>query len=439
MGVVFMNIFFVYFSILRAFERGYAWQRMFALACMVQFLVEVIVYETTECAMVHFLIPDLVRAEVQGAGVALRSIVSQLCTSQSFGLASVSSSSNVKLDAPNYLFVSINVAKRYPDMLESVLIRSYHTCWPGPYATKWRFDQFSDSKWLFSDGGGRMASDFFRTVSVTAILISLLKEFGASAPVLQRLILHSIQPLFVAAIFFIGSIFLIQPLYWLLLIPVIVYGVYSYRKYQWQVSQDGDGGDIHPMKESHQTQATKSQQSQLADVPNLNLPATGHIDPDSRNPPTELKISLLSIVSAPQPQPQGAPLDEEGEGEIEAQAEAEGEGKSEDDEFNLEFSAEGAISDDLSANSFWDEEDEDESSAYARRRRLSSSDSYYHDSNTSLGNRRRASSVFSSYTVDSPSESQEQENEEDDEDEDAYSESSLYALSEEDSPSSLGN
>jgi hypothetical protein len=256
--VVIMNVFFVYFSILRAYERGYAWQRMFALACLVQFLVEVIVYETTECAMVHFLIPDLVRTEVQTAGVALRSVVNQLCTSRTLGPSSSSSlsSSKVVLDAPRYLFVSTVVAERYPDMLESVLIRSYHTFWPGSYATQWRFDHFS-----VLSGGGGVSPGFLRSMSVTVILISLLKEFGASSPVIQRLLLHSLQPLLVAAILYVGSIFLLHPLYWLTLVPVVAYGVHHYRKYRWEVSQDdqgkdNDGTEIHPLEETTQPSVT---------------------------------------------------------------------------------------------------------------------------------------------------------------------------------------
>ena len=264
-------MFFVYFSILRAYERGYAWQRMFAFACLIQFLVEVTFYETTECAMVHFLIPDLVRTEVQTAGVALRNIVNQVCTSQSLSLSSSSSSSNVLLDAPRYLFVSTNVAEKYPDMLESVLIRSYHSCWPGPYSAKWKFDHFSGAGVLVSSGrgGGGLLDGFTRGFSVSVILISLLKEFGASSPVIQRLLLHSVQPLLVAAIFYVGSVFLLQPLYWLLLIPLLAYLVHSYRQYRWQVSQDNAGSDvvdIHPIED------TKPEVSAVSDPIAMSLP-----------------------------------------------------------------------------------------------------------------------------------------------------------------------
>ena len=238
-------MFFVYFSILRAYERGNVWQRMFAFACLVQFLVEVIFYETTECVMVHFLIPDLVRTEVQTAGIALRNIVKQVCTSQSLSLSS--SSSNVLLDAPRYLFVSTNVAEKYPDMLESVLIRSYHSYWPGPYSEKWKLDH--SSRLSLPIGGSGMLNGVTRGFSVTVVLISLLKEFGASSPGIQRLLLHSVQPLVVAAIFYAGSALLLQPLYFLTLIPVSAYLVYSFRLHLWQLSQDNASCDVHPIED----------------------------------------------------------------------------------------------------------------------------------------------------------------------------------------------
>jgi hypothetical protein len=297
-----MNVFFVYFSILRAYERGAVWQRMFAFACLVQFLVEVIIYETTECAMVHFLIPDLVRTEVQTAGVALRNIVNQVCTSRSLGLSSsstASSSSNVLLDAPRYLFVSTNVAEKYPDMLESVLIRSYHSCWPGSYSAKWKFDHFSGASLLLSGGrggaGGGLIGGLFRGFSVTVILISLLKEFGASSPVLQRLLLHSVQPLLVTAIFFVGSVFLLRPLYWLTLVPVLVYAVHSYRQYRWQLSQDNaEAGeaDIHPIEDKMPNEDEDKEKLNLSDsVLALSLPASRLAGPA---PPLEPIISSSS-------------------------------------------------------------------------------------------------------------------------------------------------
>lgn len=67
---------------------------------MVQFLAEIMFYETTECVLMNFIIPDLVRAEVQSVGYSLRQTLQNMCS------GSIDSSSQSILDAPSYLFIS---------------------------------------------------------------------------------------------------------------------------------------------------------------------------------------------------------------------------------------------------------------------------------------------------------------------------------------------
>jgi hypothetical protein len=69
------------------------------MACLLQFLLEVLFYATTECLVMSFIIPDLVRNEVQGAGDILRNLVDQVCSG-----SLVSNGSH--FDASTYLFVS---------------------------------------------------------------------------------------------------------------------------------------------------------------------------------------------------------------------------------------------------------------------------------------------------------------------------------------------
>jgi hypothetical protein len=74
--VLLINFFFVFFSLLRGLERGAHWQRLFLMACIfresfyfsfscfflltpsAEILVEIVVYETTECVIVHYVIPS---------------------------------------------------------------------------------------------------------------------------------------------------------------------------------------------------------------------------------------------------------------------------------------------------------------------------------------------------------------------------------------------
>ena len=48
-ALVLINLFFVYFTILRAADKGNSWQWSFVVACVFQLLVEVFLYETLEC------------------------------------------------------------------------------------------------------------------------------------------------------------------------------------------------------------------------------------------------------------------------------------------------------------------------------------------------------------------------------------------------------
>jgi hypothetical protein len=217
--VLLVNLFFIYFSMLRALERGYAWQRLFAIACVLQLIVEIVFYETSEAIFLHFVIPNLARVEVQTATVALRGAINEICQQQSH---------EVILNSPQYFFVSTNVAKHFPHLLESVLIQSYRSCWPGELGRKWKFDHGLPSlmsSWNspLSTGGGVV-----RSLTLSALLTTLLQHLGATAPAFQKFCIHSIQPLLVSVIFLLGKFVLNHPLYFLVFIPPVGYLCYLY-------------------------------------------------------------------------------------------------------------------------------------------------------------------------------------------------------------------
>jgi hypothetical protein len=239
--VVILNLFFVYFSLVRAMQRGYSWQILYAMACLLQFLVEVFFYETSEALLLHFIVPDLVRVEVQSATFTLLKAIDQMCQHDS---------PNVVLNAPGYFFVSTNVAKRFPHLLESVLIQSYRTYWPGELGKKWKFDQQpSWSLFGFALGTGH-SSAAARSLTLSAILTSILQNLGATAPSIQKMILHSAQPLLVTVVFMFGQVMTTNPLYSLLLLPVAGYGVYLYLTREPDDEDPNEKlSEIHPIPE----------------------------------------------------------------------------------------------------------------------------------------------------------------------------------------------
>jgi hypothetical protein len=178
-----INLLFVFFSILRAVERGHHWQNVYAKACIIQILLEMLFYETSECIVVHYLIPSLVKNEVQAAAQSLHTAVEKICNDST----NVEMNS-VILDFPAYFFVSRNIALKYPNLFESAIVLSYHTNDANIMFEQWRTAS-SESSFNFS---------IFRqlsTFSFTNFIISLLKKFGASPPSLQRMIIHLVQPI----------------------------------------------------------------------------------------------------------------------------------------------------------------------------------------------------------------------------------------------------
>jgi hypothetical protein len=62
--VIFLNIYFVYFSVLRGITRSVSWQYDYLMACIFQLIVEIVIYETGECLWIHFTIPKLVSEDI---------------------------------------------------------------------------------------------------------------------------------------------------------------------------------------------------------------------------------------------------------------------------------------------------------------------------------------------------------------------------------------
>ena len=279
--VILLNFFFILFSLLRGIERGTEWQKLFAMACALQFVLEIVFYETTECLIVNFTIPDLVKTEVVAVGNALRSTITQVCdmkySTSSEGLVAIDHDSpvssprgisprmvgmtdaNLFLDAPRFLFVSNGVSRKFPNLLESAIVQSYHTYRPGELSKKWvkgvagsENDDIGGQSnpaqkclmkscpWAFnsrSHGTGRIGFTF----GITFILVQLMIRFGASSPRLQRIVIHSIQPMVMALLVLVVMFIADNPAFLALIAVVAVYKLYyCYRDQKLQRARKSD-------------------------------------------------------------------------------------------------------------------------------------------------------------------------------------------------------
>lgn len=133
-GLIAINFFFVYYSILRGYLKGTHWQQVYAIACAAQVVVEIVINETMECIWVNFFVPTLVTDEVRSVVVAISDTITKLCMTTTYN---DEDAARYFLNAPDYLFLSTNVAKAYPNLLESMIVLSYNSHLPGEICKKW--------------------------------------------------------------------------------------------------------------------------------------------------------------------------------------------------------------------------------------------------------------------------------------------------------------
>jgi hypothetical protein len=214
-GIVLMNLFFVYYTVLHGYQKGVGWQRSYLAGCVMQIIVEILLNETMECTWVNFFVPNLVASEVIAVSSLLHAAVGRLCSKNS-------RESRFFMDVPDYLFVSTNVAKQFPQLVESMIVRTYQTHIPGELSKKWHLGAVSSLP----------SAHNRRRVSAVGSLLLVLQVLGASPFVFQRIIIRVIQPWLLAGItlviFKIAKSPLFLSLASLVVLAVGVYAGYSY-------------------------------------------------------------------------------------------------------------------------------------------------------------------------------------------------------------------
>jgi len=223
-----LNIFFAYFSILFGFTHGMGWQREYLFACIAQMLIEIFINESLECVWMNFFVPTLVSSEVQFANSIIIDTVNNLCKVNEEDNVGSSSGKHL-VNAPDYLFVSTNVAKAYPNLMESIIIQTYSNHLPGELAKKW-------------SGGGFMRRVMTRSnqrsrgiLGITAVLTLILSvmQYAATAPyMIQRMFVRFCQPFLLSGIIVLYYTVIRSPIYIaifaLAVLSLVGYVIYKY-------------------------------------------------------------------------------------------------------------------------------------------------------------------------------------------------------------------
>jgi hypothetical protein len=232
------------------------------MACVFQFLIEILFYETSECAIVQFVIPDLARHEVTSANYVIMQAIQQICGSHTRGKDA--------LDAPRYLFVSTNLAQKFPGLLESVIIQSYHSHSPGQFSNVWKGREATGPWWSPMRGTHR-SKKFF----LTSLLVAWLQKLGALSPTLQRVIIHMLQPMVASGLVLLWFPLQKHPELWSVVGLLALYlGYLVYQNYQADHQSAGVGespSEVTPL-ESNKAQTVDFQTPRDAAPPPRSQP-----------------------------------------------------------------------------------------------------------------------------------------------------------------------
>ena len=209
--LVTMNILFAYYSILYGSVRGEAWQMIYLGACLAQFFVEICINETLECLWLHYIVPKIAAKEVIAAHRVLVDLVETFCRADAQP-AFTYSERNDLLNAPDYLFVSTNVAKAFPSLMESMIIQSYLTQLPGESTKQWRMSPWQ--RFLSHIQTPHMGNMFLRLSMTVFLTVFALLEYGATTPyLLQKMFVRFCQPFLVSGIMLAFYLVIESPLY----------------------------------------------------------------------------------------------------------------------------------------------------------------------------------------------------------------------------------
>jgi hypothetical protein len=134
-----LNAFFIYFVMIKGVQKGRDWQLQYVTCCLIQVTVDILLFETVECAWLNFLVPQYVHEEVACAAEKLRSLTQRIAGLRTDIEETQQGQEVTKffLNAPAHLFVSTKLAKEKPQLLESMIVSSYRHHLPGEICKTW--------------------------------------------------------------------------------------------------------------------------------------------------------------------------------------------------------------------------------------------------------------------------------------------------------------
>jgi hypothetical protein len=181
--LVSVNAFFIYFILLKGLQKGQAWQLQYLVCALIQVVIDVLVFETTECVWLNFLVPRTVDTEVVTAAATLTTLAERIVNP-----AEKSTKNPYFLNAAAQLFISVKVAKSQTHLSESLIVGSYSSPLPGEVCKSWPHYQAVEEQREVAVTRSVFPRSFLRGLTL-AVQVCLTIPY-----LYQRILLRFIQP-----------------------------------------------------------------------------------------------------------------------------------------------------------------------------------------------------------------------------------------------------
>jgi hypothetical protein len=224
--IIFFNLFFLYYMMTLALTRARDFQVSFAIACVVELMFEIFIFETLEVAWVQYMIPHLVVNDVRKRIVYFRQ---QINDAFDVKLSEIEH----PFDATEYLFVSARLAKEFPTLFESEIILIFSNYLPGAIGDRWG----NVKSWRPSNMKGA-------SFTILLPMLTVLQWMGTFSMRAQKAIMHVFQPIFCAMGVVLAFFMAANPIWLLVPAAFICFEVYQWSKRRRKAKVALIGGDV---------------------------------------------------------------------------------------------------------------------------------------------------------------------------------------------------
>lgn len=259
-----LNGFFIYFTLLKGVSRGMGWQYTFLQTVLVQFAIDVALFETIECLWLHYVVPESVRHDVYRAVNVLQTIADEAAvwkadeestSARPSTAAAAKGAGAEEFNAPQYFFVSHSLAEMRPKLLESQIVLNYRNAFPGMICQTWphaKAHHAHEHKGFSSNVSRRAAEAYQQGSFLFSIVLGLasgivysLQSLGVLPVAVQRMLVRSMQTTVLSGLTLLYYTAIKNVLYFLAFVAVVL-GVVGFFVLRYFYKHKQDDSSMEP-------------------------------------------------------------------------------------------------------------------------------------------------------------------------------------------------